>query len=79
MIYNILIMIGKGTIGGLRAPHQKRKVKRCLHRTVIGNMIMMASHVNHITCSLTYYGSGQKQYMVTYFIDFCEDHFGITE
>ncbi len=42
--YNILRMIGQGTIGG-RAPHQKREVKRRRIRTVIGNMIMMVSHV----------------------------------
>ena len=43
--YNILRMIGQGTIGG-RAPRQKREVKRRRIRTVIGNLIMMASHVD---------------------------------
>ena len=42
--YNILRMIGQGTIGG-RTPRQKRDVKRRRIRTVISNLIMMASHV----------------------------------
>ncbi len=42
--YNILRMIGQGTIGG-RAPRQKRNVKRRRLRTVISNLIMMAGHV----------------------------------
>ena len=42
--YNILRMIGQGTIGG-RAPRQKRDVKRRRLRTVISNLIMMAGHV----------------------------------
>ena len=42
--YNILRMIGQGTIGE-RAPRQKRNVKRRRLRTVISNLIMMAGHV----------------------------------
>ena len=42
--YNILRMIGQGTIGE-RAPRQKRDVKRRRLRTVISNLIMMAGHV----------------------------------
>ena len=42
--YNILRMIGQGTIGG-RAPRQKRDVKRRRVHTVISNLVMMASHV----------------------------------
>ena len=42
--YNILRMIGQGTIGG-RAPRQKRDVKRRRLRTVISNLIMLAGHV----------------------------------
>ena len=42
--YNILRMIGQGTIGG-RAPRQKRAVKRRRLRTVISNLIMLAGHV----------------------------------
>lgn len=41
---NILRMIGQETIGG-RTPRQKRNVKRRRLRTVISNLIMMASHV----------------------------------
>ena len=44
LAYNILRMIGQGTIGG-RAPRQKRDVKRRRLRTVISNLIMMAGHV----------------------------------
>lgn len=44
LAYNILRMIGQGTIGG-RVPRLKHKVKRRRLRTVIGNLIMMASHV----------------------------------
>lgn len=42
--YNILRMIGQGTIGG-RAPRQKRDVKRRRLRTVISNLIMMAGYI----------------------------------
>lgn len=42
--YNILRMIGQGTIGG-RTPCQKRDVKRRRLRTVISSLIMMAGHV----------------------------------
>ena len=42
--YNILRMIGQGTIGG-RAPRQKRDVKRRRLRTVISNLILMAGHI----------------------------------
>ena len=42
--YNILRMIGQGTIGG-RAPRQKRDVKRRRLRTVISNLIMLAGYV----------------------------------
>lgn len=42
--YNILRMIGQGTIGK-RVPRQKRGVKRSRIRTVINDLIMMASHI----------------------------------
>ena len=42
--YNILRMIGQGTIGK-RAPRQKRDIKRRRLRTVISDLIMMASHI----------------------------------
>ena len=45
--YNILRIIGQGTIGK-RAPRQKRDVKRRRLRTVISDLIMIASHItNH--------------------------------
>ena len=55
--YNILRMIGQGTIGG-RAPRQKRDVKRRRMRTVISNLIMMASHI--ITRTPINHGIGKK-------------------
>lgn len=42
--YNILRMIGQETIGG-HGPKLKHRVHRRRLRTVIGNMIMMASHI----------------------------------
>ena len=42
--YNILRMIGQESIGR-RGTETKHKVRRRRLRTVIGNMIMMASHV----------------------------------
>ena len=55
--YNILRMIGQGTIEG-RAPRQKRDVKRRRMRTVISNLIMMASHI--ITRTPINHGIGKK-------------------
>ena len=49
--YNILRMIGQGTIGK-RAPRQKRDVKRRRLRTVISDLIMMASHITIMPGSL---------------------------
>lgn len=76
--YNILRMIGQGTIGGRRAPYQKREVKRRRLRTVIGNMIMMASHVTSHARQLIM-GLGKSNVWRHIFIDFCQNHFGITE
>ena len=42
--YNILRMIGQGTIGK-RAPRQKRDVRRRRLHTVIENLVMMSAHV----------------------------------
>lgn len=42
--YNILRMIGQETIGG-RGPKPRHKVHRRRLRTVIGNLIMLASHI----------------------------------
>lgn len=68
--YNILRMIGQGTIGG-RAPRQKRDVKRRRLRTVIGNMIMMASHVTTHARQLIL-GLGKSNVWRHIFADFCE-------
>ena len=42
--YNILRMIGQETTGG-RGPKPRHKVHRRRLRTVIGNLIMLASHI----------------------------------
>lgn len=44
LAYNILRMIGQETIGR-RTPRKKRDVRRRRIRTVISNLVMMASHV----------------------------------
>lgn len=49
--YNILRMIGQETIGG-HGPKLKHRVHRRRLRTVIGNMIMMASHITTHACQL---------------------------
>ena len=68
--YNILRMIGQGTIGG-RAPRQKRNVKcRRLH-TVISNLIMMASHVTTHARQLVL-GLGKSNVWRHLFADYCE-------
>ena len=68
--YNILRMIGQGTIGG-RAPRQKREVKRRRLRTVIGNMIMMACHVTSHARQLML-GLGRSNTWRHLFMDFCQ-------
>ena len=70
--YNILRMIGQGTIRG-RAPRQKRAVKRRRLRTVIGNMIMMASHVTSHARQLII-GLGKSNVWRHIFADFCEGY-----
>ena len=67
--YNILQMIGQGTIGG-RAPRQKREVKRRRLRTVISNMIMMACHVTSHARQLML-GLGRSNTWRHIFMDFC--------
>lgn len=67
--YNILRMIGQGTIGGW-APRQKREVKRRRLRTVIGNMIMMAGHVTEHARKLIL-GLGRSNVWRYVFMDFC--------
>lgn len=68
--YNILRMIGQGTIGG-RAPRQKRDVKRQRLHTVISNLIMMASHVTTHARQLIM-GLGKSNVWRHMFADFCE-------
>ena len=68
--YNILRMIGQGTIGG-RAPRQKREVKRRRLRTVISNLIMMASHVTYHARQLII-GLGKSNVWRHIFADFCQ-------
>lgn len=68
--YNILRMIGQGTIGG-RAPRQKRNVKRRRLHTVISNLIMMASHVTTYARQLVM-GLGKSNVWRHLFADYCE-------
>lgn len=68
--YNILRMIGQGTIGG-RAPHQKRNVKRRRLHTVISNLIMMASHVTTHARQLVM-GLGKSNVWRHLFAGYCE-------
>lgn len=75
--YNILRMIGQGTIGG-RAPRQKREVKRRRLRTVIGNMIMMAGHITQHARQLVI-GLGKSNVWRHIFTDFCQNRIAVTE
>ena len=68
--YNILRMIGQGTIGS-RVPRQKRKVKRRRLRTVINNMIMLACHITTHARQLIM-GLGRSNVWRHVFMDFCE-------
>ena len=70
MAYNILRMIGQGTIGG-RAPRQKRNVKRRRLHTVISNLIMMACHITSHARQLIM-GLGKSNVWRHIFADFCE-------
>ena len=70
--FNILRMIGQGTIGG-RAPRQKRKVRRRRLRTVISNLIMMASHVTTHARRLTI-GLGKSNVWRHIFADLCQKY-----
>lgn len=70
MAYNILRMIGQGTIGG-RAPRQKRDVKRRRLHTVISNLIMMACHIKSHARQLIM-GLGKSNVWRHIFVDFCE-------
>lgn len=70
--YNILRMIGQGTIGG-RAPRQKRSVRRRRIRTVIENLVLMAGHVTEHARQLVL-GLGRSNIWRHIFADFCENH-----
>ena len=70
--YNILRMIGRGTIGG-RAPRQKRAVKRRRLRTVISNLIMMAGHVTMHARQLII-GLGKSNVWRHIFSDICQKY-----
>lgn len=70
--YNILRMIGQGTIGG-RAPRQKRDVKRRRLRTAISNLIMMAGHVTMHARQLII-GLGKSNVWRHIFSDICQKY-----
>ena len=70
--YNILRMIGQGTIGG-RTPCQKRDVKRRRLRTVISNLIMMAGHVTMHARQLII-GLGKSNVWRHIFSDICQKY-----
>ena len=70
--YNILRMIGQGTIGG-RAPRQKRAVKRRRLRTVISNLIMLAGHVTMHARQLII-GLGKSNVWRHIFSDICQKY-----
>ena len=70
--YNILRMIGQGTIGG-RTPCQKRDVKRRRLRTVISSLIMMASHVTMHARQLII-GLGKSNVWRHIFSDICQKY-----
>ena len=70
--YNILRMIGQGTIGE-RAPRQKRNVKRRRLRTVISNLIMLADHVTMHARQLII-GLGKSNVWRHIFSDICQKY-----
>ena len=72
LAYNILRMIGQGTIGG-RAPRQKRNVKRRRLRTVISNLIMLADHVTMHARQLII-GLGKSNVWRHIFSDICQKY-----
>ena len=70
--YNILCMIGQGTIGE-RAPRQKRNVKRRRLRTVISNLIMLAGYVTMHARQLII-GLGKSNVWRHIFSDICQKY-----
>ena len=73
--YNILCMIGQGTIGN-RATRQKRDVKRRRLRNVISDLIMVASHITSHARQLIM-GLGKSNVWRHIFADFCRDNVAI--
>ena len=73
--YNILRIIGQGTIGK-RATRQKRDVKRRRLRTVISDLIMIASHITNHARQLIM-GLGKSNVWRHIFADFCRDNIAI--
>ena len=74
--YNILRMVGQGTIGG-RAPRQKREVRRRRIRTVISNLIMMAGHITTHARQLAI-GLGKSNVWRHIFMDFFQEYIAIS-
>ena len=74
--YNILRMIGQGTIGD-RAPRQKRDVKRRRVHTVISNLVMMASHVTTHARQLVM-ELGKSNVWRHLFADYCESSIAVS-
>lgn len=70
--YNILRMIGQGTIGE-RAPRQKRDVKRRRLRTVISNLIILAGYVTMHARQLII-GLGKSNVWRHIFSDICQKY-----
>ncbi len=70
--YNIIRMIGQGTIGE-RAPRQKRDVKRRRLRTVISNLIMLAGYVTMHARQLII-GLGKSNVWRHIFSDICQKY-----
>ena len=70
--YNILRLIGQGTIGK-RVPRQKRNVNRRCLRTVISNLVMMSAHVTTHARQLII-GLGKSNVWRHIFMDFCEGY-----
>ena len=70
--YNILRMIGQGTIGE-RASRQKRNVKRRRLRTVISNLIMLAGYVTMHARQLII-GLGKSNVWRHIFSDICQKY-----
>ena len=73
--YNILRRLSRGTVGK-RAPRHKRAVKRRRLRTVISDLIMMASHITSHARQFIM-GLGKSNVWRHIFADFCRDNIAI--